>query len=93
MRVLHHRAALLAAALLALPAVAAIPSSSKVARAVSDANETSGRGGALLLDVALRIGDIQQPRRFGVSNHIIQRPFNNITIASTTREVPIGQKS
>jgi len=53
----HHRVALLAAVLLALPALAAIPSSSKVAEAVADANQISGRGGALLLDVELHIGD------------------------------------
>jgi hypothetical protein len=48
-------------ALLAVPALAAIPSASKIAKAVAETNEASGRGGALLLDVQLRINDREGP--------------------------------
>jgi hypothetical protein len=48
-------------ALLALPALAAIPSANKIAKAVAETNETSGRGGALLLDVQLRLNDREGP--------------------------------
>ncbi len=42
---------------LAAPAAAAIPAPRKIARAVSDANQGSGRGAPLLLQVSLRVGD------------------------------------
>lgn len=51
----------MALALAALPALAAIPSGGKIAKAVAETNESSGRGGALLLDVQLRIGDEEGP--------------------------------
>ena len=41
--------------LLAVPAWAAIPTAEKIARAVAETNEVAGRGGALLLEVQLRI--------------------------------------
>jgi hypothetical protein len=54
-------------ALLALPALAAIPSANKIAKAVAETNETSGRGGALLLDVELRVkGQAGPPAATGV---------------------------
>ena len=43
------------ALLVALPVLAAIPDAGKVAQAVAETNETSGRDGALLLEVQLRI--------------------------------------
>jgi hypothetical protein len=52
------RLTLVAAALLAaLPVLAVIPSSPKIAGAVAETNEGSGRGDALLLDVALSVGE------------------------------------
>jgi len=48
-------------ALLALPALAVIPSANKIAKAVADTNETSGRGGALLLEVQLRVSEKEGP--------------------------------
>ena len=51
----------IALALLTLPAWAAIPSAQKIAKAVAETNETSGRGGALLLEVQLRIQGREGP--------------------------------
>ena len=44
-------------ALLALPALAAVPTGPRIATAVAEANQGSGRAGALLLNVALRVSD------------------------------------
>ena len=51
----------IALAMLALPALAAIPEAAKIAKAVAESNEISGRGGALLLDVQLRIEGREGP--------------------------------
>ena len=48
-------------ALLALPALAAVPTGPRIATAVAEANEGSGRDGALLLHVQLRVRDREGP--------------------------------
>ena len=49
-------------------------------------------GEPMIVHVPLCVGDIEQPGRLGVTNHVIQSPLNGAAIAASPGEIAGGKE-